>query len=330
MSASVTRPAALLGALVLLACGGSSAATPVATAPARPIPPGPAATFLHAPPAFLLRVDCATIRQTPLARDVSELWRTSGLFMRLAGDASFDPVLELDQMVTTTESIVYAAGGPMAPRWRIVLRHHEDDAQARTMLARVASSEGTTITWRERQGIVSALLPGELSRATPHAIVLTALHEAVIAPEDELGDVVRAARDHTARRAQPADVIEPGLAAPADELVYSESTPPPPIFARVGAITSRASVVREGEGARIRIDLGYPSAETAAAAAPPLASVLTTLSQNALVASFGLARPLAAATVTAEGTTVRVETTATWVELDGGLRTLAMLSVSGR
>jgi hypothetical protein len=320
----------VLGVIAALAaCGGAAPAAPATdTTPTRAVPPGPASTFLYAPHAFLLRVDCASIRDTPLARDVSELWRTSGLFARLVGDASFDPIAELDRMVTTTATVTYAAGGPAAPRWRVVLRHHEDPQQARTMLARVASAEGTSITWRERQGIVSALLPGELSHATPHAIVLTAAHEAVIAPDDEIADVVSAARDHAARRARDDEAIEPGLTATPGELVYSESTPPPPIFARVGAITSRASVVREGEGARIRIDLGYPTAEAASAAAPPLAAVLTTLAGNALVESFGLARPLGAATVAADGTTLRIETTATWVELDGGLRTLAMLSAT--
>lgn len=318
------RSLTVLMAGALVACGGAASSAP--TAPARPVPPGPTQTFLHAPHAFLLRVDCEAIRATPVASDVSELWRGSGLFQQLVGDASFDPIVQLDAMVTTTETVSYGAGGPSAPRWRIVLRHHEDAADARAMLARIASAEGTTVAWRERQGIVETILPSQLSRDTPHALVLTAAHEAVVAPEDEVGAIVAAARDQAARRAGETDVIEPGLQHPEGELVHAESTPPPPIFARIGALTSRADVVRQGDGARLRIDLTFATPEAAAAAAPPLRSELAALGANPLVASFGLARPLGAATVVTEAAAMRLETTATWVELDGGLRTLAMLS----
>ena len=194
------------------------------------------------------------------------------------------------------------------------------------MLARIASAEGTTVAWRERQGIVETILPGQLSRSTPHALVLTAAHEAVVAPEDKVPAIVLAARDQAARRTSETDVIEPGLVHPEGELVHAESTPPPPIFASVGAVGSRADVLREGDGARLRIDLAFATEADATAAAEPLRSTLAALASNALVASFGLARPLGAATVTAQGTGLRLETTATWVELDGGLRTLAMLS----
>ena len=44
---------------------------------------------------------------TPIARDVWDLWRMSGIFERLAGDASFDPIADLATMVTTTATLSF-------------------------------------------------------------------------------------------------------------------------------------------------------------------------------------------------------------------------------
>lgn len=315
-------PIALVAALVL-ACG-SAAPTP----PARPVPSGPPRTFLHAPHAFLLRVDCASIAATPLAPAVSELWRASPLFEGFAGAASLDPVHDLDAMVATTASVSRWHGGPAASRWRVVLRHHEEPAAARTLLARIASAHGETLAWRESQGIVSAALPGELGSSVPHVIVLTARHEAVLAPDDERAEIAAVARDHAARRASDDEAIEPGLAAPEGELVRAETTSPPPFLASLGASAARASVVRRGQGATVRLELDFPTAALATEVARTATEQLASLATNGLVVAMGLAHPLATARVTTTETTVVVETDATFAELESALRALAMVSAS--
>jgi hypothetical protein len=311
-------------ALALVACGGAPSAPPP-----RPRPTGPVATYLHVPRAFFLRVDCAAIRQTPLAPRVTELWRASPLFHGLTGSASLDPIRDLDAMVATTGTVSSWQGGPMAPRWRAVLRHHEDASHARAMLARVAGEHGETLAWRESQGLVAAVLPGEISSRTPHAIVLTAAHEAVIAPEDELQAVFTAARDQAARRDAETDAIEPGLAAPDGELVRAESSDPPPILASLGATAARASVLRAGQGAIVHLELDFPDAAIARATAQAGGPQLAQLGANPMLVQLGVGRPLAAARVTANGPTVTVETQATFDELDAGLRLVAMASAGG-
>ncbi len=316
---------ALALALALTACGAAAPAPP----PARPGPSGPVATYLHVPRAFLLRVDCAAIRATPIAGDVSTLWRGSPLFERLASTASFDPIRDLDAMVTTTSSISSWRGGPVAPRWRVVLRHHEGLAAARALLARIAGERGEPLAWRESQGLVSALLPGELSRETPHAILLSAAHEAVIAPDDERGAILVAARDHAARREADTDIIEPGLVVPEGELVRAETTSPPPVLADLGATAARATVERAGQGAAIHLELDFPSAALAAPVAVVAGAELALIAQNPLVAALGLAHPLSVARVAAVGSMVTADTQATFTELAAALRALALVSGAG-
>jgi hypothetical protein len=263
---------------------------------------------------------------TPIAGDVATLWRASPLFDRLASSSSFDPIRDLDGMVTTTSTVSGWSGGPVAPRWRVVMRHHQDLAGARAMLGAMASARGEAVVWREGQGLPSTILPGEISYETPHAIALTALHEAVIAPDDELGTILTVARDQAARRDADTDVIEPGLLAPASELVRAETTSPPPVLASLGATAARASVLRAGQGAAIHLELDFPTATLAQAVALQARSQLALLGANALVASMGLARPLIDAQVSVQGSTTKLDTVATFDELASALRALAMVS----
>ena len=314
------RRALVLMAWLLVACGGA------APPPARVRPNGPAMSYLHLPHAFLLRVDCAAIRVTPIAGDVDTLWRASPLFDRLASSSSFDPIRDLDVMVTTTSTVVGWSGGPAAPRWRVVMRHHQDLAGARALLGTMASARGEAVVWREGQGLPSAILPGEISYQTPHAVALTALHEAVVAPDDELGTILTVARDQASRREADADVIEPGLLSSPGELVHAETTSPPPVLANLGASAARASVVRAGQGTAIHLELDFPSATLAQAVAVQARAQLAMLGANALVASMGLARPLLDAQVSVQGSTTKLDTTATFDELASALQALAMVS----
>ncbi len=286
-------------------------------------------TFVHVPRGFFLRIDCASIRGTPIAADVSTLWRSSPLFQELARGASFDPIRDLDVMVSTSGAVSSWQGGPAASRWRVVLRHHQDAAGARALLAQMARADGQALVWRGGQGIASAILPGEISSATPYAIVLTADHEAVIAPDDELPAILAVARDHEARRDAPSDPIEPSLASPLGELARVETTSAPPMLASMGVTAARATVMRSGQGSAIHVELDFPTTSQAQGFVAATQPLLPQLAQSPTIVSLGLARPLETMQVIQHGASAALDTQASFDELRALFGALALFVGGG-
>ena len=266
-------------------------------------------TFVHVPRGFFLRIDCASIRGTPIAADVSTLWRSSPLFQELARGASFDPIRDLDVMVSTSGAVSSWQGGPAASRWRVVLRHHQDAAGARALLAQMARADGQALVWRGGQGIASAILPGEISSATPYAIVLTA--------------------DHEARRDAPSDPIEPSLASPLGELARVETTSAPPMLASMGVTAARATVMRSGQGSAIHVELDFPTTSQAQGFVAATQPLLPQLAQSPTIVSLGLARPLETMQVIQHGASAALDTQASFDELRALFGALALFVGGG-
>jgi hypothetical protein len=278
---------------------------------------------MYSPPAFFLRMDLASIRETPIASELAALYRNVGLVIGLNGGAGFDPVAQLDAVASTTPTISWTASGAAASRWRIAMRHRLAADDARAFLERSTTQHGDALAWREHQGITSARLESA-TMTVPHAIVLSGEHEAVIAPQEELSQIIPAIRDHDARR-RADEVIEPSLRFEPGLLAEGGSTSAPRMVEELGATGFVGRARLAADGIRFEIRLDFPSAEAARGSIDPIRAQASAAATNGLLVLLGIGGPLGRATFTSDGAAIVFDTTATWDEVRAILRALAAM-----
>lgn len=273
---------------------------------------------------MLARLDMARVRRSPVAADVESAMVATQTWQNLAGGSGIRPVQDLDVMVI-------GADGVYANRRVAVLRYVGTEAMVRERLLALSVARSLPLTWSETNGFAVATMPVALP--VPHSVVLTASHEIVICPTDEVARVAAVARDHAARRASlgPEAILEPQLTFAAGELATMISTeamqarqgyPTPPQSYRLHAMEDDAShqlfLYVHGEFAT-EAD-AQASLDWALAAARQYAGEF-------LVRGAGLNRPLEALTGTRQGTAVDLQTNMTAEEVRRGLGAAALLQM---
>jgi len=226
---------------------------------------------------------------------------------------------------------VIGADGLYATRRVAVLRYVGTEAYVRERLLALSVARSRPLTWTEAEGFAVSSLPVALS--VPHSVVLTAAHEIVICPSDDVARVAGVARDHAARRATlgPDAVLEPQLAFAPGELATKISSeamqaragyPAPPQAYRLHAMEDDAShqlfLYVHGEfasesDAQTALDWSLASARQYAG--------------EFLVRGAGLSRPLESLTGTRQGSVVDLQTNMTAEEVRRGLGAAALLQM---
>jgi hypothetical protein len=272
----------------------------------------------------LARLDMARVRRSPVAADVESAMVATQTWQNLAGGSGIRPVQDLDVMVL-------GADGVYANRRVAVLRYVGTEAMVRERLLALSVARSLPLTWSEVDGFAVATMPVALP--VPHSVVLTASHEVVVCPTDEVARVTAVARDHAARRASagPDAILEPQLTFAAGELATMISTeamqarqgyPTPPQSYRLHAMEDDAShqlfLYVHGEFAT-EAD-AQASLDWALAAARQYAGEF-------LVRGAGLNRPLEALTGTRQGTAIDLQTNMTAEEVRRGLGAAALLQM---
>ncbi|MFN7696410.1 MAG: hypothetical protein ACK6CU_31820 [Deltaproteobacteria bacterium] len=289
-----------------------------------PAPTGPPASFLPEGQPVLARLDMARVRRSPVAADIESAMVATTTWQSLAGGSGIRPVQDLDTMVI-------GADGLYATRRVAVLRYVGTEAYVRERLLALSVARSLPLTWTEAEGFAVSSLPVALS--VPHSVVLTAAHEIVICPSDDVARVAGVARDHAARRATlgPDAVLEPQLAFAPGELatmISSEAMqaragyPAPPQAYRLHAMEDDAShqlfLYVHGEfasesDAQTALDWSLASARQYAG--------------EFLVRGAGLSRPLESLTGTRQGSVVDLQTNMTAEEVRRGLGAAALLQM---
>lgn len=315
-----------------LGCGGagapgassaeSGAATSTGAEAAAPAP-GPVRSFVPETARVVARIDMARVRRSPVGPDIAGAIRASESFQDWAGGSGLDPVADLD-------AILMAGDALYTNRRVIVLRTTGDEARARDLLLRIGVAHGTTAAWRQIRGYPVAAYP-DPSLPVPHVVVLTALHEIVLAPEDDLERVLDVADDHARRRAGEADLVEPALAFREGEIVVLTSGEPMP--SRPGYPTPpqryRLEVVEQaGDRTAIHMHGSFNDETEAATAHAWLETQARTFSEHMLVRMAQLDRPLTEARIGHDGTELDASTDFTIDELRRALGAVALFQAS--
>ncbi len=300
---------------------GEGAAGPTAGAEVA-APTGPPPSFLPEGHRVLARLDMSRVRRSPVSADVESAMIATTTWQSLAGGSGIQPVRDLDTMVI-------GADGLYATRRVAVLRYVGTEAMVRERLLALSVARSLPLTWSEADGFAVATMPVAL--VVPHSVVLTASHEIVVCPTDEVPRVAAVARDHARRRetAGPEAILEPQLTFAQGELATMISTEPmqarpgypaPPQTYRLHAMEDDAShqlfVYIHGEFAT--------EAEAQGALDWSLASARQ-YANEFLVRGAGLSRPLEALTGTRQGTAIDLQTNMTVEEVRRGLGAAALL-----
>ena len=316
-------------------CGGTRAARPALAPLDRPT--GPARSFLE-PHDLRIAVDHRTLRMLPFAPDIDALYRSSGLLQRLVGGtlgggpAGLDPLRDVDLVAASTHVAAWSARGVVAERWRLVLRHRLTEADVLGRLERGALAHGDTLRWRHSQGLRSGLLPSDLSRGVPHVVLLSALSELVIVPEDELADAALTARDHLLRRSRPEQLIEPALARFDQDdgvpgvLLELDGTTLPQVLETMGAISVHGTAVWTGGRVEVQVVLSFADASGASSAAAALAAQLAGFRGNSpVLTSLGIAGWVDRLAFTANGSDLMVGTSGDALEAGALCRAIGLV-----
>lgn len=314
------RALVLLVTLSLLGCGG--AAPIVDGAADRPATNGPPRSFV-AGGDLVLVLDHRVLRPLPFADAFGQLYLGSGLFRRFASSVPLDVLRDVDVVVAAGHGTRWGPSGLVASRWRAVLRHHLEEADAVARLEAGARAIGEPVAWRETHGLRSARLPGEAGRDVPHGLLLAAPFEAVIFPEDELPEVLATARDHEARRRVAGEAIEPSLALEEGVLASARGTSLPPFLTSHGATSAEGTVRWQTDRALVRIVLHFGAGGRPAAAATAIEAQLAPMRGNALLTTLGVGGWLDRLTLTPAGPDLVVETSGDATEVESLCRAIA-------
>ena len=285
---------------------------------------GPLRSFVPDSSRVVSRIDMSRIRRSPVGPDIAGAIQASPAYQNWARGSGLDPVADLD-------SILLAGDALYSDRRVIVLRTTGDDARARDLVLRIAVAHDATPAWREEGGFAVATYPDPALRV-PHVVVLTAAHEVVIAPEDDLARVLEVARDHAARRSTGGEVVEPQLSFAAGEVMTLSSDEPPP--AREGYPAPpqryRLDVVEDATTGRtiVRVHGSFADEAAAAAAHGWLETQARTFADHMLVRMAQLDRPLTEARISHLGTELDASTDFTTDELRRALGAVALFQAS--
>ena len=311
----------LLGALSLVACGGPAEEAggdeTVGGEVAGPV--GPPPTFLPAASKVRMRLDMARVRRSETGPDISSAIRATETWQQLAGSSGLDPVADVD-------AVLVGADGLYAERRTVVLRHPHTDAELRDRVMQMAMARGAQAVWTEVDGIATTPLPIDLR--VEHTLLLTASHEVVITPTDDVARVVEIALDHRARRTSPEEIIEPNLALAAGEILTAsiedpparEGYPTPPRVMHVAATEDEAS-------ARVILQVmaDFATEADAVAARSYFEGQGQYYAQQLMVRAIGMHRPIEAARWTQAGEHLEVTTDLTQDEVR---RVLGLMALS--
>lgn len=282
---------------LLAACGGGAAMSEPGAASAgsertASAPSGPPPSFLPAGTKVLLRLDVARIRRSPLAPDIASAIRATTSWQALAGDSGADPVRDFD-------AILVGADALYTDRRIVVLRHPHTEADVRRRVLALAIDRGAPAEWRDVDGCPAVRWPMRQT-SLPYSLVLTAPHELVLAPDDELPRIAAVARDHAARRAllpSGGDVVlEPALAMREQEVATLRMDVPPPRRDGYPDPPQRVRVElderEDGDGVALAAHAEFDDAAKAETARAWLEGQRQTYASQVMVRAIGMHRPL--------------------------------------
>lgn len=285
---------------------------------------GPPPSFVVVPARVFVRIDVARIRASPIGPDISSAIRSTQSWQTYAGSSGIDPIEAFD-------AIVIGADAVYADRRTILLRHTQTDAQVRDAILRMSVARGGAPTWTDVDGLPVAV-PTQTLRV-PHSVVITALHEVVLTPSDDVARVVPVAHAQSARRASPGDAIDPSLAFGANEIIVAHVDEAPPRRAGWPEPPQRYDVWVTEEptthGVELRFHADFDTAEHCHTSREFLAGQASYYASQMLVRAAGLNRPLEALALTEQGTALEGRTTFTTDELRRALGAMALMQLSG-
>jgi hypothetical protein len=328
----MARVASIL-AVLLFSCGPSPVYEHATTQQAEattgsetvtPAPIGPPPSFLVTPARVFVRVDVARIRASPIGPDISSAIRSTQTWQTYAGSSGIDPIDSFD-------AIVIGADAVYAQRRTILLRHTETDAQVRDAILRMSVARGGAPSWSDVGGLPVAEPPQALP--VPHSVVLSAEHEVVLTPSDDVSRVVTIAHDQAARRTTPTQPIDPSLAFDPNEIVVAHVDDPPARRPGWPEPPQRYDVwVTESPATHdveLRFHGDFDTAEHCHASREALAQLASYYAGQMLVRAAGLNRPLEALELTEQGAGLDGHTTFTLEEVRRALGAMALMQMSG-
>jgi hypothetical protein len=318
--------------VLLVSCGPSpvyehTQATQEGTTGSEATPPpvvGPPQSFLVMPPRVFVRVDVARVRASPVGPDISSAIRSTQTWQTYAGSAGIDPIDSFD-------AIVIGADAVYSNRRTILLRHTQTDAQVREAILRMSVARGGAPTWTEVGGLAVVEPPQTLT--VPHSVVLSAEHEVVLTPSDDVTRVVGIAHDQASRRTTPEQPIDPTLAFAANEIVVAHIDDPPARRPGWPEPPQRYDVwVTEDpvtHGIDLRFHGDFDTAEHCHASREAVAQLAAQYANQMLVRAAGLSHPLEALELTEQGTGLDGHTSLTLDEVRRALGAMALMQMSG-
>ena len=287
---------------------------------------GPVRSFLPDGVRVRMRVDVTRIRRSPVGPDLSSALMATESFRAWAGSSGLDPIQDLDGILIGGDALY-------TNRRVIVLRYVGDESALRDRILRMSVDRGVTPAWREVSGFAVVDYP-DPNLPVPHVLVLTASHELVLAPADDLSRIVEVARDHAARRdaSSPDLNLEPAFVFEAGEVVSVDSEDAMPTYPGYPAGPSRFTVRMtddaDGSHADLRIHGDFTSENDCTAARTFLETQRTTYVDHFMVRAAQLDRPLRDATFTQAATGLDIHMDFTADELRRALGAMALLQAS--
>lgn len=331
MNEALRRAHLSLYALALLAaCGGNpETETPAerettagGEAPAAEVPAGPPATFLSPDTKVVVRLDISRMRRSPLAEDVAAAIRSTQLWQEMASRGGIDAIEDFDLVLIGANAIY-------TDRRILVIRTTRSEAEIRERVLAMSVQETPAPDWRDIDGYPAISWPMAQSDV-PHSIVLTASHEIVLAPDDELPRIAQVARDHASRRPEPEAIIEPHLAMRESEyatLLLDVPLPRRPEYPQ-SPTTTHIEVDELADGAEFRIDASFADEEQAIAGETWVNNLIHRFASSPVVQLMGMSRPLETAIVTRTTTRLSITANLTTEELRRALGMVALAQIA--
>jgi hypothetical protein len=322
------RTFALALTVLCLGCGPSPSAAGAGTAggeveSGRAPVSGPARSYLVDGTRFRMRVDVTRIRRSPVAPDLASALTATESYRAWAGRSGLEPIRDLD-------AILVGSDGAYSDRRTIVLRYVGDEASIRDRILRMGVDRGVTPAWREESGYAVVDYP-DPALPVVHTLVLTAPHEMVLAPADELSRILDVAADQAAHRAAD-EVVEPGLAFGPGEVLSVLSDDPMPSYPGypAGPVRYRMEMTdsESGEHADVRFHGDFADEASCTTARSWLESQRAMYADHMLVRAAQLDRPLREAAFTQSGAGLDAHADFTSDELRRALGAMALFQAT--
>lgn len=289
---------------------------------------GPLRSFLSEGTRVRMRVDVARIRRSPVGPDLGSALMATESFQAWAGSSGLDPIRDLDGILIGGDALY-------TNRRVMVLRYVGEESAIRDRILRMGVDRGAAPVWREIQGYAVVEYP-DPNLPVPHSIVLTASHEMVLAPTEDVNRIVEVARDHAARRllpgGNPESIIEPAFAYEGNEVMSVDSEDAMPTYpgypAGPARFTVRMTDDSDGNHADLRVHGDFASEAECTSARSFLETQRATYADHMLVRAAQLDRPLREATFTQAGTALDIHVDFTADELRRALGAMALLQAT--